>query len=261
MRLLIPNDPFNPKQADEQYLEEAQAAASIGLAVSLFSFEDFQTGSFRCRPLPTSGERIVYRGWMMPPTEYRLLVDSLVKLDAEPVTTAEQYEACHYLPAWIDKLADLTPETLFFSESDDVEKALRERGWEGCFLKDYVKSLSTDGGSLIRDLAQIQAVVAKMKKYRGCIEGGLCARKIEDFDPASEKRHFVINGIPFSNSGEVPDLVKIAAQRINTPFFSVDTICRGDGVMRIVELGDGQVSDLKEWSPRHFMEALKTLAS
>jgi hypothetical protein len=31
------------------------------------------------------------------------------------------------------------------------------------------------------------------------------------------------------------------------------TVLRRDGIMRVVEIGDGQVSDLKEWSPQAFV--------
>jgi hypothetical protein len=39
-----------------------------------------------------------------------------------------------------------------------------------------------------------------------------------------------------------------------SPFFSVDVALREDGVARIVEIGDGQVSDLVGWSPERFAE-------
>ena len=57
-----------------------------------------------------------------------------------------------------------------------------------------------------------------MKKYRGQIEGGLCARKIEDYDPSSEERYFVLNGIPYGRSRAIPDIVREAAKVIRSPF-------------------------------------------
>jgi ATP-grasp domain, R2K clade family 3 len=134
---------------------------------------------------------------------------------------------------------------------------LRTQGWTSCFLKDYVKSFSTDGGSIITDLTQIPAVIAKMKKYRGQIEGGLCARRLESFDVTTEQRYFVYEGKAFSVDGTIPDVVQAVVRKVSSPFFSVDIIHRSDGVWRVVELGDGQVSDLKQWIPEKFLEIFK----
>ena len=46
----------------------------------------------------------------------------------------------------------------------------------------------------------------------------------------------------------IPDLVRTCAERIPSKFFSVDIVRRRDGELRVVEVGDGQVSDLVGWS-------------
>jgi hypothetical protein len=173
------------------------------------------------------------------------------------LTSPEQYELCHHLPRWYPTLAEFTPETCFFRESEDVVSRLRELSWTGCFLKDYVKSLAIADGSLVRDLARIPEVIAKMKMYRGEIEGGICARRVEDFDPETEGRYFVFRGTVYSREGPVPEVVQVAARRIDSPFFTVDTIRRRDGVVRIVELGDGQVSDRKKWTAQQIIAMLR----
>jgi hypothetical protein len=92
-----------------------------------------------------------------------------------------------------------------------------------------------------------------MKLFRGEIEGGLCVRRVEAFIADSEQRYFVLDGKPFSAVGDpVPDAVKQAAHRIPSRFFSVDVIRRQDGALRIVEVGDGQVSDLVGWTAPAF---------
>lgn len=257
MKLLYPNDPFQPKLPDEIYLEEYEAAVAAGLNVALFSYEEFLAGTFKARPLLEDQGMVCYRGWMLSVADYERLCASVQKTGAQMLTPPGAYQLCHYLPSWYPKLAEYTPVTHCFSETDDVASAIRSLGWTGCFLKDYVKSLSTDGGSLIIDLDTIPEVIAKMRKYRGQIEGGLCAREIEDFIPETEQRHFVFRGTPHSLEGDVPEIVSIAAKKIDSPFFSVDTIQTKDGRRRIVELGDGQVSDRKAWSAERFVEILK----
>jgi hypothetical protein len=170
------------------------------------------------------------------------------------VTSHDEYLATHYLPNWYPLIRDLTPETRFFSIDDDLESALNGLGWNRFFIKDYVKSLKTSVGAIIEEPSAISTVVAEMQKFRGSIEGGLCVRQVEDFIPGTEKRYFVIHGKPFAAlpNEEIPEIVEECAKRINSQFFSVDAIECRDGCKRIVEIGDGQVSDLVGWSAERF---------
>jgi hypothetical protein len=256
MRLIYPASTFSPKVTDEVFADEFAAAQAAELPVSIFSFEDFLGGTFRPRPAIQGGETVLYRGWMLTPTEYSRLFDAIAATGGTPVTDTAAYTLCHHLPRWYPLLKEFTAETMTFSEADDISAALAAHGWDGCFLKDYVKSLSTDGGSVVRNLETIPAVIAKMLKYRGQIEGALCARRLEDYDSSSERRYFVWRGQAHSDTGEVPHVVAEAASRVSSPFFSVDVARRDDGVLRVVELGDGQVSDRKHWDCREFIRML-----
>jgi len=188
LHLLYPSNPLRHAEPDELYAEEYTVALQLGFGVSLFSFEEFLGGDFRERPSLASEPRILYRGWMLTPQNYKRLQSAIAGHGAKLLTSAQQYERCHHLPGWYSQLKEFTPATHFFRESEDVAAQLRALSWKGCFLKDHVKSLSVEEGSLIRDLGTIPAVIEKMKSYRGEIEGGLCARQIEDFDSATEER-------------------------------------------------------------------------
>jgi ATP-grasp domain-containing protein len=254
VHLLYPSNPLNSRDPDEQYVEESKVATEMGFEYSIFPFEYFLAGKFRPIPELRPAEMIVYRGWMMKPQEYLRFHDAICATGAVTLTSPQQYELCHHLPRWYPILESYTPETLFFNESDDIGGKLRSLSWTSCFLKDHVKSVATAGGSMARDVSEIPVILERMMKYRGEIEGGVCARRIEDFDPKSESRHFVYQGKPFSRTGDTPEIVAIAAQRILSPFFSVDVARRRDGVLRIIELGDGQVSDRKDWTARELLE-------
>jgi hypothetical protein len=257
VRLIYPADTFSPKSVDEVYADEFAEAQSLGFATSLFSFEDFQAETFRPRPPLQSGETVLFRCWMMTPDDYARLFSGVESIGGRALTSPESYRLCHHLPEWYPILRDHTAETRFYSEDADIVSDLAAADWSGCFLKDYVKSLSTDGGSLVRTLSDIPAVIAKMRKYRGCIEGGLCARRIEDYDTTSERRYFVWRGTAHSSDAIVPELVQLAASRVSSPFFTVDVAQRRDGALRIVELGDGQVSDRKQWSSHDLLSLLR----
>jgi hypothetical protein len=261
VHLLFPSNPLNPREPDEQCLEERKAATDMGIGLSIFSFEQLQSGKFRAIPELPRGVTIVYRGWMMTPEQYRAFYDAIGGTGASLITSPEQYELCHYLPRWYSLLKDFTPETLFFKEGDDIPEKLRSFSWSSCFLKDYVKSVATAGGSMAHHLSEIASILARMKKYRGEIEGGICARRIENFEPNSEDRHFVYQSRPFTRIGTFPEIVATVAQRISSPFFSIDVARRRDGVLRIIELGDGQVSDRKGWTAKELLELLQTQPS
>lgn len=256
MRLIYPADTFRPKIADEVYLDEVTTAQAANLPVSIFNFEDFQSGAFRPRPAIQSGETVLYRGWMLTPADYTRLFEAIVAAGGNLVTDVAAYTLCHHLPHWYPLLTDFTAETMSFAETDNIAAALTARGWEGCFLKDYVKSLSTDGGSVIHDFTAIPDVIAKMRKYRGQIEGGLCARRLEEYDTTTEQRYFVWRGQAHSDTGTPPQIVTEAASRVASPFFTVDVALRSDGVLRVIELGDGQVSDRKHWSSQSLIRML-----
>lgn len=190
----------------------------------------------------------------MTPDEYKRLVAEIERGGAMAIVSPEQYEAAHYLPNWYPRIAEFTAETRVFSETADFESELRSLGWSGFFVKDYVKSLKTSVGSRIGDPSQIGEVLSEMRKFRDRIEGGVCIRKVEEYIPDSEVRYFVVRGVAYSPQEEmpVPEVARVCAVRIPSPFFSVDIARRIDGTLRVVEIGDGQVSDLVGWSPERF---------
>jgi len=259
MRILYPSDPLNPKAPDSPFAAEYDAATAVGLPCSLFSLEDFDSGTFRARPSLVAGESVLYRGWMLTAERYPALAAAIRMKGAQPFTEPEYYTLCHHLPRWYPLLADCTPTTRVFAHGDDYAGALRDSGWPGYFVKDFVKSLTTTRGSFANSPEEIAEVVALIERYRGGIEGGVCVRHREDFVPGSERRFFVLNGKPFGADDDIPAVVTVAAQRVASPFFSVDVAARSDGTLRIVELGDGQVSDRKHWPVDRFVRMLASI--
>lgn len=255
MRFVYPQSILTPRLPDEMFQEEAEALAQAGHAIALVDSEKLPVGMTRIKPDVTSEYPLVYRGWMLSAAEYQNLSLSVAATGGSLLTMLEQYLATHHLPNWYPLIADLTPQTAVLPLDADWVKALTELGWKRFFIKDYVKSLKTSVGSLIERPEDIQLVAAEMEKYRGTIEGGLCIRQGEDFLPKTERRYFVLNGKPHSAdaSMDIPAIVHECAQRIESKFFSVDVIQRADGQLRIVEIGDGQVSDLVGWSVSRFV--------
>lgn len=259
MHLLYPSDPFDPKSVEELYLAEYSAARAAGFSASLFSVEDFEMGEFRPRPAIPGGATVMLRSWMLTVPRYSQLVAALEARGAQGLTSVDEYQLCHHLPCWYPALESFTAETVLLPEAAEFESALAEHDWPGYFVKDYVKSVSTAGGAIAERPSDISRIVATMKQYRGEIEGGLCIRKREEYEPDSEQRYFVLKGRPFSADEVVPSIVSTCAERIASPFFSVDIARRTDGTLRIIELGDGQVSDRKEWTAEQVVRMLESV--
>jgi hypothetical protein len=236
------------------FQEQAEALRERGFGVSLLSVEALQAGTVTVRGQVPAGAVVVYRGWMLTPREYESLIAWLTDSGAKPFTSLEHYVLCHHLPNWYARLIDFTAETAVFSVDVDIEAELRALGWGKVFLKDYVKSLKTSVGSVVSRPEEARAALSEMRRVRGTIEGGICVRRFESFVAGSEQRFFVLRGVAHGVSGAVPELVSMVSERIASPFFAVDVAVRDDGSLRVVEIGDGQVSDLVGWEPDVFAQ-------
>ena len=257
MRFLYPCDPFNKKEPDEAYVEEFVAARAAGLACSLYSAEDFESGEFKPHPPFTEREEIIYRGWMLNPNDYARLLEAIERTGARALTAVAQYRFCHYLPEWYPRCKEFTPETVFVKKGGDYAAAVADRNWPAFFVKDYVKSLTTSRGSVANSVGEIAEIVSLIEKYRGQVEGGVCIRKFEHLASDTEERYFVFRGKPHARNGAVPEIVQAVVPRISSPFFSVDVVRSIDGELRLIELGDGQVSDKKQWPAERFVEIFR----
>lgn len=256
MHILYPNSPLRARQPDEQYAAEVSAVRTAGFNVSLFSLENFQSGDFRAFPALPNTTDILYRGWMLSTEEYERLIAGVSGVGARLAVDQAAYVTSHHLPQWYALLADLTPETRIYPPDCNLEAELRALSWPEFFIKDYVKSLKSSVGSRVTKPEQVGAVVADMRRFRGVIEGGFCVRRIESFLPDTERRYFVLDGVPHAPTGDVPSIVHECAKRLRSRFYSVDVVQRADGQLRIVEVGDGQVSDLVGWTPERFASIL-----
>jgi hypothetical protein len=243
----------SPLAPDEIFADQFTALTAAGHTASLCP-DSVLAGTRTLRSIP-AGQTVVYRGWMATDREYGELYRAIEQASGVPLTNPMQYLAAHHLPNWYPLIADLTPETRVYSLDADLESELHQLGWPSFFIKDYVKSLKTGLGSIVTDPAAVVAVIEELRESRGRIEGGICVRRVEEFVLGSEMRYFVLNGTVFApDDSSVPNIVHACAERVRSPFFSVDVARRIDGVWRVVEVGDGQVSDLVGWTAERFVE-------
>jgi hypothetical protein len=257
LRIIFPADPFQPRMPDEAYVEELAACRAAGHHCSTLVWNPGERP--RAYPALNAEESVLWRGWMLTVDDYAAMCDWVAAAGAMMVTNPEQYVLCHHLPKWYPSCVGLTPNTIIIPNDRLDWDRLDLPAWPAYFVKDFVKSLTTSRGSVAGNIAEVREIAELIASYRGGLEGGLCVREFEDFDLASERRFFVVRGQAFAAEGSVPDLVHESARCIDSPFFSVDAIMRRDGEWRIVELGDGQVSDRKHWSLNAFCALLGKL--
>lgn len=109
---------------------------------------------------------------------------------------------------------------------------------------------------LVRSVSEVLDIFEQVSMYRGEIEGSIAIRKVEDYQPGTERRYFVVNGHVYSIDRTVPELIEKIAARIQSPFYSVDVACNTRGELRLIKLGDGQISARKKWPLLKFVEVL-----
>jgi len=211
-----------------------------------------------------------YRGWMIPRGRYAELASAAARRGVELLTTPAMYRAAHELPGWYRELAGLTPASAWLPTRPGVVPGDRQLldavatlpAGAG-MVKDYVKSRKHEPDAcLIPDLsdpAELRAVVSRFVERQGNeLAGGIVLRHREEFHivdgRVGELRTWWLDGAMtaagphpdtpgMTGAPEVAGLGK-ALRGLDCRFVTVDLARRTDGVWRVVELGDGQVSDL-----------------
>ncbi|UQU61450.1 ATP-grasp domain-containing protein [Couchioplanes caeruleus] len=272
--LLVPSDPLRPRRPDEHFAAEAAAAREAGIAVALIDHDAAARDGGADTAVSTvrvSGPA-TYRGWMLRAEHYAALERSLAGRGVVLATTAGQYRQAHELPGWYDSLAQVTPETVWTAgdDRDGFDKARAELGEGPAVLRDYTKSMKHywHEAAYIPDVADGDAawrVASRFRELRGDdFTGGFVLRRFESFTAAEVRTWWVggecrlVTAHPDSPAGLPPadvDLSGIGA--LGLPFVTVDLALRDDGRWRVIELGDGQVSDRPASTPPEaFLAAL-----
>jgi hypothetical protein len=221
------------------------------------------------------GGGAVYRGWMLASDRYAAFAEALTARGVTLRTSGGQYSRAHELPGWYPALAPVTPAAVWTAGDGEEEfRAACERLGPGpAVLRDYVKSMKHywHEAAYIPDAAGRAAawkVAARFRELRGEeFTGGFVLRRFERFTSAEARTWWVggtcrlLTAHP-DTPGDLPpaiDLVPFTALigSLALPFVTADLALRADGTWRVIELGDGQVSDRPASSePAAFINAV-----
>lgn len=270
-------DPLNPRRVDGHFAAEAQEVRDRGGVVALIDHDALLRGQVRraVERVPVGSGPAWYRGWMIPSGRYAALAQALAVRGSGLVVGAEQFQAAHELPGWYWAFAELTPASVWSGggpervPDDDSLAALAAlagglRPGPG-IVKDYVKSRKHewDEACFIPDVSDPPAVARVVRRFVELqgefLAGGIVLREFEPFvapeSVAAEVRVWWLDGqarllTPHPDSphllGPAPELghIEPAVRRLGARFVTTDVALRSDGVWRVVEVGDGQVSEL-----------------
>jgi hypothetical protein len=278
--MLVPSDVLRPRRPDEHFAAEAAAARAAGWVVALVDHDalagDGDADAAVAR-VP-AGAGAVYRGWMLGAGRYAAMAEALARRGVMLRTGPAQYRRAHELPGWCADLAGWTPDTAWTTGADRAafDEARAELGGGPAVLRDWTKSMKHywDEAVYIPELGDAAAawrVASRLRELRGDeFTGGFVLRRFERFTGAEVRSWWVdgecrlVGAHPDSPAEPPPADCDPAGMNpviagLGLPFVTVDLARRADGVWRVIEVGDGQVSDRPVSTPAEvFVGALAT---
>ncbi|QWF83480.1 ATP-grasp domain-containing protein [Amycolatopsis sp. CA-230715] len=272
--VLYCRDPLSPRRVDPHFAAEAAAVTERGGVVGKLDHDAAMRGDVAeaVATVPRDLGAAWYRGWMLPVDRYRAVAEAVADRGVHLCTTAAEYRRAHELPGWYEVFAELTPASAWFpSRPGELPALTVPFGGKG-IVKDYVKSRKHEWHEAcyvpdLADTARLTAVARRMVELQGdFLAGGVVVRAYEPFT-GPEARVWWLDGEPVFTGAHPdtpdefaePDLtgVRAAVAALGCRFVTTDLAARADGVWRVVEVGDGQVSDLPASAdPGALVEAL-----
>ncbi|MFJ7067971.1 ATP-grasp domain-containing protein [Streptomyces sp. NPDC101115] len=272
--LVLPSDPLRPRRPDPHFAAEARHAGELGAGHAVVDHDALLAGDAReaVRRVPAGPGTLWYRGWMLPPTAYAAMEAALADRGRTLLTSSRAYARAHELPGWYATFSGLTPPSTWIPGTGmprDAALAAAAAGLGGhgpAVVKDYVKSRKHEWAQAcfvpdLADAAGLRRVVGRFVELQGgFLAGGVVLRRFERYvrdahGRAEEARVWWLDGRPVLVGPHpdtplvrpAPDLsaVRPLVRALGCRFVATDLARLADtGAWQVVEVGDGQVSDL-----------------
>jgi hypothetical protein len=268
LTVLFCADPLDPRRAEPHFARESATVIAGGGTVGLIDHDALLRGDAAeaVRRVPKDLGLAWYRGWMVGSGHYSALARALKDRGTTLLTLPEDYQRAHELPGWYDAFAGLTPRSVWLSLSprtpptpEDLHELVRPLADGPAVVKDYVKSRKHEWDEAcfvpdVRDTLGLHRVVTRMVELQDeFLSGGVVVREYEAY-LGDEARVWWVDGEPAvvgphpDTPGSCPepalDPVRAAVRLFGCRFITTDLARLAGGGWRVVEVGDGQVSDL-----------------
>lgn len=267
---LLCADPLRISRPDPQFAGEAAAVRAAGGRIALLDHDALLAGDAAgavARVARDSGP-YWYRGWMIPSGRYAELEAALGTRGCALLSGAADYQRAHELPGWYVEFDGLTPRSVWCAltpgapppGADELAGLAARLGPGPGIVKDFVKSRKHEWHEAcyvpeLADREQLASVVGRFMELQGpFLAGGLVLRAFEPFVAGGEARVWWVDGEAVlvtahpdtPGLASVPELpsLRAAVGRLGLRWVTTDLALREDGVWRVVEVGDGQVSGL-----------------
>ncbi len=269
-------DPLRPRHTDPHFADEARTARELGHPIALIDHDALTAGDATAAVarVPQGSAAAWYRGWMVTAGQYGALSDALAARGVTLMTSPQDYERAHELPGWYGTFESVTPRSVWLPTASgtspagpELVAAATRLGGGPAVVKDYVKSRKHEWheACFVPDLAdtgRLASVVARFVELQDeFLAGGVVIRAFEDFrSTVGEARLWWVDGSPVLSTAHPdtpllrpepdPVLLQPLVAALGCRFVTTDLALREDGVWRVVEVGDGQVSDLPQGARR-----------
>ncbi len=235
LNIILPSLPYQ-RTVDPMWQEEMDVARSCGYLVCLFDSDQEKLYQQPILQYPT-----LYRGWMLSATEYQQLANVTPLL-----ISPEMYLASHQANGWYDPISAFTPKSSIIAARDAavaIESFVKQNG--RCFVKGLSKSFGSE--SVVSSLPEFKTL---LQKHCVVPQDSLFVREFVELSTRPEQRFFVVRNDAFgAEEASFPETLKPALETLkNRWFYTVDVAYTQTSQPVIIEVGDGQVSDTKEWS-------------
>ncbi len=141
-------DPLEPTRPDRAFGAEVAAVERLGLPYVLVDHDALVRGDepgriVRRAPDHPESRLAAYRGWMVTPSQYRVLYEALAARGVRLINDPDQYRHGHYLPESYPVIEGHTPRSVWLTGDlgiDRIMDALARIGDSPVIVKDFVKS-------------------------------------------------------------------------------------------------------------------------
>ncbi len=238
IQIVYQEDEGNKESVHWLYHEEERAMNDAGIITGIYPSDE--------------ATDLIYRGEVLTEEEY--------PTDTRFVNNVVQYSNYLRIINWYNAIRELTVETFFTDDLDDsVIQKIGEHGWHKAFIKDASKSLAYESvEKCIWPNTSLREIKEGLSKHK--IKGKYTIRKY--LDPEffiDEKRYWIINGNPYHSSGNIPRIVKKAADKLNKlggKFYVIDAT--PDLIVEVnpgepaVRHADNPSEDFAQWIKKEF---------